>query len=225
MTSGSCWITYISIHGPVVVFELADVMLRGTLHLIDFQQQLVLLWLIGTWSRRMKLSTLGNVQSHAKQCLACSWSGGGGKTERHTLVRKVVNRFSGKPAKGDTLSFWITALYSLHHATDTSRCKEWRLPSGAMSALGVQGLDGENNVVQCDRSLQKENENPSQGGLGPQTIDCHTSKHKQVSVKAGVLCSAVKPQAFYAFFCLLLFSLNSAALPCQPHNIDLRSHE
>lgn len=42
-------------------------MLRWTLHLIDFQQQLVLLWLIGTWSRRMTPSTLANIQYNAKR--------------------------------------------------------------------------------------------------------------------------------------------------------------
>lgn len=35
--------SYISVHGPVVIFELAVVMLRRSFHLVDFQQQLVLL--------------------------------------------------------------------------------------------------------------------------------------------------------------------------------------
>lgn len=161
---------------------------------------------------------------------ACAWLvlGEAGrekiKEERHTLVEKVVKHFSGKLTKGDTLSFWITALYSLHHATDTSRRKEWRLPFGAMSPLGEQGLDGENNV-QCDRSSQRENENPSRGALGSQTIDCHTSKRKQVSVKVGDIVLRRQTSAFNAVL-VCLFSLNSAAaLPCQSHNIDPRRHE
>lgn len=36
-------LSYISIHGPVVVFKLAVVVLSRPLHLVDLQQQLVLL--------------------------------------------------------------------------------------------------------------------------------------------------------------------------------------
>lgn len=115
----SCCVTYISIHGPVVVFELADVMLRGTLHLVDFQQQLVLLWLIGAWSGRVKQSARGNIQPYAKQRLCLAYF------QRETCIGgKVVNRFSGKSTKRDTLSFWITALCFRHHATDTSPHRE-----------------------------------------------------------------------------------------------------
>lgn len=173
-------------------------MLRWTLHLIDLQQQLVLLRLIGTWSRRLRPSTLANIHYYTKEG---SGLARGKKRDRHTLVGKVANHFSGKPTKGDTLSFWITALYFLHHATDILRRKEWRLPFGTVSPLAVRrGLDGENNVVQCDRSLEKEDENPSPGGLDSQTNDCHTSKREQVSVKVEILCSAVKPLPSFLFF-------------------------
>lgn len=33
--------SYISIHGPVVILKLAEVMLRRALYLVDLQQQLV----------------------------------------------------------------------------------------------------------------------------------------------------------------------------------------
>lgn len=49
--------SYISVHGPVVIFELAVVMLRRSFHLVDFQQQLVLLWLICTWKDTGKKKT------------------------------------------------------------------------------------------------------------------------------------------------------------------------
>lgn len=59
---------------------------------------------------------------------------------------------------------------------------------------------------------KKENENPSQGGLGAQTNDCHTSKQEEVSVKVGILCSAVKPWPSFLYF-LVFTQQCSSALP------------
>lgn len=41
--------SYVSIHGPVVILKLAEVMLRWALYLVDLQQQLVVFWFVGSW--------------------------------------------------------------------------------------------------------------------------------------------------------------------------------
>lgn len=41
-------VPYISIDGPVVVLELAEVEFPGALHLVDLQQQLVLFTFVGS---------------------------------------------------------------------------------------------------------------------------------------------------------------------------------
>lgn len=208
-------------------------MLRGTLHLVDLQQQLVFFWLVGTWNSRIKWVLIpvkdgGNILGKKKN-----------KQENEAFNEfacgKRKKTYTGRDPteKEDTPAFWITALYISFIVHLTRHCAKSDIhPSATCHPLGNKGGWRKtmlfNMTGQCKRKCLAPAEDPSQAGLGDPATDCHTSKHKQVPAKEAALLGGWS-SAFLFLSLSCLFSVNSAALPvlwtCQSYTIDPYSHE
>lgn len=130
---------YISIHGPVVILKLVEVMLRRALYLVDLQQQLVVVWFVDSWSKKkVRDQTLKQSQICAgqenKDAMKQRSHGRLTHTQSDSLIEKQVDwqTYKRRPSRG------ILNYCTFHHHTcHITAGKKWHLPFSYRRHLSI----------------------------------------------------------------------------------------